>query len=303
MYLSALAITATACNPSAKTEKESDVAVKKSDISEIEGLFLPEGAVRSDKYVFVSNVGKDFNPLDKDGDGFISRHKQDGTIDSLHFIPQNDTLHSPKGMGVVGNILYVTDIDVLKGYNLKTGEKTFSLDFASENTVLLNDIAVKDDSTLFVSAMDIGKVFQVNIKNPAYKLIIEKPRPNGLYWDAENKLLYLGMFGREENANGENGDIGVISFEKDVPEYTQLSTYQGNIDGVVKVNNTLYFTDWLTRGDKGALLALDLTSSKIDTITTDGIFGPGDFYFDKESEFFYLPKMRENKLMVLKSRY
>lgn len=300
MYISALAITATACNSSEKAERESDVAVKKYDISEIDGLFLPEGAVRSRNYVYVSNVGKHFNPLDKDGDGFISRHNLDGTIDSLYFIPVNDTLHSPKGMGVIGNVLYVTDIDVLKGYNLDTGEKTFSLNFASENTVLLNDIAVKDDSNLFVSAMDIGKVFQVNIQNPDYKLIIEKPRPNGLFWDAENKLLYLGMFGREENANGENGDIGVISLENNVPQYTQLSTYQGNIDGVTKVDNTLYFTDWLTRGDKGALLGIDLASSKIDTITTEGIIGPGDFYFDKESESFYLPKMRENKLIVLK---
>lgn len=290
LYISFAAAIFSGCN--------SPVENKEATENEVSGLLLPEGAVRSGQYIYVSNVGREFKPLDKDGDGFISRHNLDGTIDSTRFIPLNDTLHSPKGMGVIGKTIYVTDIDVLKGYNLQSGEKIFSMDFSMENTSLLNDIAVKNDSTLFISAMDIGKIYEVNLKTQSYKLVLEKPRPNGLFWDKENESLYLGMFGREENANGDHGDIGVIAMKDSIPVYTELTGYQGNIDGVTKFNNTLYFTDWLSKGDKGSLLSLDLTTLKIDTLLQNGIFGPGDFYFDEESENFYIPKMRENKLLI-----
>lgn len=266
----------------------------------IEGFSLPEGAVKAGEFMYISNVGVEFNPLDKDGDGFISRVDEKGAIVELKFLPVNDTMHSPKGMAVINNILYVTDIDRLKGYDLTSKEKVFDLDFSEEKTQLLNDITVKDDSTLFVSGMDIGKVFSVNVKNPSYANIIDLKNPNGLYWNKENGLLYVGLFGRMDDANGENGDIGVISFDNDSVVYKQLSTHQGNIDGVTLVGGDLYFTDWLTHGEKGGeLMKLNIASGEVKEVSNHIINGAGDFYFDKENKKFWIPKMRENKVLII----
>ncbi len=268
----------------------------------IDGFSLPEGAVSDGQFIYISNVGKNFKPLDKDGDGFISKLTPDGKIVALHFLPSSDTLNSPKGMAVINHILYVTDIDRIVGYNLSNKKKVYDLSFAQEGTQLLNDLAVRDDHTLFVSAMDIDKIFVVTVDTPAYTLMkLDQPikKPNGLFWDASTRKLYLGMFGREGNANGKKGDIGVISFDKGYPQYNQLSDYQGNIDGVLVMDNTLFFTDWLAYGpSKGTLRSMDLTTKEVKDVIDEKIDGSGDFYFDEKTGNVWIPMMKENKVLI-----
>ncbi|WMJ72306.1 SMP-30/gluconolactonase/LRE family protein [Cytophagaceae bacterium ABcell3] len=266
---------------------------------EIDGFALPEGVVQHEKYLYVSNVGKKFEPLEKDGDGFISKMNEDGDVIDMHYLPLNDTLHSPKGMGVVNNVLYVTDIDRLKGFDLTTREKVFDLDFSREKTLLLNDIAVKNDSALFVSAMDIGKIYEVDLTSKSYRVIQEVQKPNGLSWDAEEHILYVGMFGREDNANGNNGDLGMITFAGDAVLYEEISSYQGNIDGVAIDNGHVLFSDWLAYGDKGGIKMLDLATGEIKAISDHKIDGPGDFFYNPISKKLWIPKMKENKILVI----
>jgi hypothetical protein len=279
-----------------------------NDFSEIEGFNLPEGAVSDGKFIYISNVGKDFKPLDKDGDGFISKLSLDGKILELKFLPQNGKLDSPKGMAIVNNVLYVTDIDKILGFDLTDQKKTFELNFEAEKTLLLNDLTAKDSSVLFVSAMDIHKIFQVNISDtPKYswlRITPEIKKPNGLFWDEANKKLYLGMFGREDNANGSKGDIGFISFDNDQQaSYTELTSYQGNIDGLALVGNKLFFTDWLAYGKdgkQGTLKMLDLNTKAVKDVIENKIDGAGDFYLDEKKSTVWIPKMRDNKLLIKK---
>ncbi|MFN6946527.1 MAG: hypothetical protein ACK4ND_16390 [Cytophagaceae bacterium] len=263
------------------------------------GFALPEGTLADQGSIYISNVGKEFKPLDKDGDGFISKLTSDGEIVDMRFLPVRDTLHSPKGMGVANNVLYVTDIDRIKGYDLDSRKKVFDLDFSEEKTLLLNDITIKNDSILYVSAMDIDKVYEVNLSTPSFKEIISLKKPNGLYWDRPNEKLYVGMFGREEGGNGERGDIGVITFENDKATYTELSSHQGNIDGLHLKGNKLIFTDWLSRGEHGGIQILDLASGEISDLTEHQINGPGDLYYDSSKNRLWIPKMRENKVLMI----
>lgn len=275
---------------------------KTDKITEIEGFALPEGACADNDYIYISNVGKEFKPLDKDSDGFISKvDKATGKVVDLNFLPKNDTLHSPKGMAIIKNILYVTDIDRIVGFDLNTQETVFELDFSEENTVLLNDLSVKDYSTLFVSAMDIGKVFEVDLKSNSYKAILAIPKPNGLCWSEANKTLFIGQFGRDNNSNGDKGDIGKLVFNADTSVFETITTHQGNIDGVTLINDTLYFTDWLSKNGKGSLHYIALTSpNQVHEAADLNIDGPGDFHYDASTETFWLPKMRENKVIYFK---
>ena len=64
--------------------------------------------------VFVGNVGEKLEPLNKDNDGFISKLDKSGKIIEKKFL---SNLNAPKGMNTINGVLYVVDIDTLKGFN------------------------------------------------------------------------------------------------------------------------------------------------------------------------------------------
>jgi streptogramin lyase len=62
-------------------------------------------------------------PLAKDGNGYISRVRADGSM-QRHWIRGGDNgvmLHAPKGMAFVGELLWVADIDVLRVFDRRSG--------------------------------------------------------------------------------------------------------------------------------------------------------------------------------------
>jgi sugar lactone lactonase YvrE len=88
------------------------------------GFATPESVLHdttADVYL-VSNING--TPLDKDGNGFISRVSPDGEVLDLKWIDGADagtTLNAPKGMAISGGQLYVTDIDCIRMFNQATG--------------------------------------------------------------------------------------------------------------------------------------------------------------------------------------
>ncbi|MDN5203454.1 gluconolaconase [Fulvivirgaceae bacterium BMA10] len=92
--------------------------------------------------LYVSNING--TPTDKDGNGFISRVNLDGTIDNLQWVTGLD---APKGMGISGDKLYVTNITELVEINLADG--TISNRYEVEGAQFLNDVAVADGNVYF----------------------------------------------------------------------------------------------------------------------------------------------------------
>ena len=90
----------------------------------VNGFKTPE-SVRYDSagdVFYVSNING--SPVAKDNNGFISRMKPDGTIDSLELIAggrNGVTLNAPKGLALIGDTLWVADIDAVRAFNVRTG--------------------------------------------------------------------------------------------------------------------------------------------------------------------------------------
>jgi len=137
---------------------------------EITGFDYPESVLVDGNRVAVSNVGKQPLPMEKDGDGYISLLNTDGKILEKEFVKG---LHSPKGMAFVrhglGGTLYVADVNEIKGFNSNSKKEVFSL--AIEGAMFLNDIAKKDDKTLYVSGSDSGKIYEVDVASKKYKVV------------------------------------------------------------------------------------------------------------------------------------
>jgi len=128
-------------------------------------------------------------PDAKDGDGFIAKVGLDGAIIDTQWVVGMD---GPKGMGMVGNLLYVSNIDEVVEIDVNTGEITNR--FAVEGASFLNDITVDAAGTVFISDSNNNKIFALS--NGAVALWREGDDlggPNGLL--AEDGRLMVASFG------------------------------------------------------------------------------------------------------------
>lgn len=156
---------------------------------------------------FVSNTG---SGDDDQSHGFISRLKNDGTIDSLRFIVDGQngaTLHTPRGLAVLGGTLWVADGKTLRGFDKRSGKSLGEVDFSQLDAELLNDVALGPEGSLFVTdtrARDgAGEIFRIpqltvegRSRNPqrAGSSNANFEGPNGITWDRVGGRYLVASF-------------------------------------------------------------------------------------------------------------
>ncbi len=161
-------------------------------------------------HIYVSNInGKS---TDKDNNGFISRLSLDGEIIDLKWI---EGLSAPKGMAIVGNRLYVTDINQLVEADLEKGEITRRYD--AEGSEFLNDAAADDSGNVYVSDMSADIIYKLE-KGVMTAWLREDwlDHPNGLFFS--DGRLYIGCSGfirAVDTATGETAETIDTGFSID----------------------------------------------------------------------------------------
>ena len=268
-------------------------------VKEVSGFENPESAVSDGTDIYVSNLGKDLKPSQRDGDGYISRLKKDGTVLEMKYITG---LNAPKGMVFIGKNLYVADVDKVLGFELATKKKIFELPI-NDRVLFLNDIVVRDNTTLYVSGTDVNKIYEIKLgATPTYKALALAnitPGPNGLWFDRPSSKLYVVGMGAD---NKSNGRFGCVNLAGATPTYEELSTTNGVYDGVCLSGGELYFTNWVTMGQNvGVLQSFNLTSKQTTNLVTEKFGGPADFSVAGTGELF-LPRMTENKVSIYKKK-
>lgn len=111
---------------------------------------------QADVYL-VSNV--EGRLAEADGEGFISRLAPDGTVLELEWIggeAAGAVLDAPKGMALVGDKLYVADINKVRSFDRQTGKPIGQV--LIESATFLNDVAVAPDGKLYVSDSGFAQV-------------------------------------------------------------------------------------------------------------------------------------------------
>ena len=117
-------------------------------------------------------------------------------------------LDAPKGLAIHGDTLWTTDIDVLRAFDRFSGKPLGEIDLKPKGAVLLNDIAVGPDGTIYVTdtgiiMSEIGviyvggdKVFAIgpnrSISVVAHGNVLG--RPNGVTWDSTGKRWVVVSF-------------------------------------------------------------------------------------------------------------
>ena len=161
-----------------------------------EGLNAPESAyLEPDSgLLFVSQIGlrPDGTPMDKDGNGVISKFARDGKVVAANWVTG---LNSPKGMRSHGGTLWVSDVDEVVAIDIASGAiKSRTL---IEGAKFLNDVATGPDGSVYVSDMLTSKIHR--IKDGKVSTWAEGDQleyPNGLL--VEGDSLVVAAWGKPE---------------------------------------------------------------------------------------------------------
>ncbi|EAH4618745.1 ATP-binding protein [Campylobacter jejuni] len=254
---------------------------------EFDNFKNPESIFVDKNYVYVSNVGEKFEPLAKDNDGFISKLDKNGKVLEYKFLTH---LNAPKGMMEIGKTLYVVDIDVLRGFDLKTKKEIFNLPI--KGAIFLNDIEKLDDNTLLISDTGTGLILKVNLKTKQYdellKLDLAKfGGPNGLYLDKKEHKLFIAGY----HPNGTSGGV-VLSYDLNKKELNIIRNKKESYDGIVPYKDGLLVSSW---GNNLNGLVYDLENGKATKLDLPSMKGPADIFI--ENNILWIPKMVEGKIL------
>lgn len=169
-------------------------------------LMTPESVLydKERDIIYVTNVN--MNPWEKDGNGFLSKMDTEGNIVELEWVSGFD---GPKGMGLVGNSLFVADLDKLVEINVDEGKVVKKHEFP-EGTAL-NDITTGDDGTVYASSSPTEEVFKW--KNGEFEVIVGEDlgRPNGLFFEPGRLLMLTSTSGELKNINLNTKEITTLA--------------------------------------------------------------------------------------------
>lgn len=259
-------------------------------IWETPGLSNPESVIyhtQSD-ILLVSNING--SPIEKDGNGYISKIMLDGTILNKQWVVG---LNAPKGLAIHDNTLYVADIDTLVMIDIPSGNIINRYQVADAK--FLNDVVANKEGDVFVSDTLLNRIHRWH--NGQFKLWLESPElenPNGLHVEGEN--LILGTWGVMTDGFETKipGHLKSISI-KDKSINSLGGTPIGNLDGVESNGKDGYYvTDWMV----GKLYSINKKGTA--SLLLELEQGLADHEVILNQNLILLPMMKNDKLVAYK---
>lgn len=258
-----------------------------------DGFAEPESVLydpAADVYL-VSNLNG--APDDHDDNGFISRVSPEGKVLALKWIDGarlEVELHAPKGMAIVGDVLYVADIDCIRKFNVHSSASLGAI--AVSGASALNDVAAAPDGTVFftdLGARAIGERLEPTGQDAIFKLVRDQPRPvlrgkplnqpNGVWADASG--VWVVTYGSNEIFEVKSGS-----------KARAQKLPSGALDGVIKANDgRMYVSSW----DTNQILAGELGGEF--EVAYD-IESPADIGYDPKRNWLLIPIPFDNAIKL-----
>ena len=280
-----IALTATAANAA-------------QDQSSVQNLQLPESVYEDvgSGLIFASNIGggpaKAETVVAKDGDGFISLLNADGTVLTERFLPRDGapTLNGPKGMAMLGRILWVADIDRVVGFDVQQRQQIAEIDLSDQHVTFANDLLAVGGHLLCSDTVG-GRVLSIDPgQDPgrdrvAIAVRAAVPGANGLAIAPDGRLVVAQtMF------DGSAGRVMAVAADADAG--IALPFPEGMWDGVaVGADGAVYAGDWTSH----AVWVLPAGATQAKKLAGD-IQGPADFCLLHDGASLLIPDMPGAKI-------
>lgn len=249
-----------------------------------EGIATPESVYVDEASGFVFTSQMDGAPDARDGNGRIAKLAGDGTVISSSWVTG---LNAPKGLRSHNGTLWAADLDEVLGIDIASG--TITSRVKVDGALMLNDVAVGADGTIYVSDMMPSRIYA--IRDGKASVFAEGEHieyGNGLIVDG-NRLV-VGGWGKPKP-----------DFSTDVPGHLfalDLQTRQKTLITPKPFANI----DGLERDGRGGYIVSDFVAGKVMQVSATGevrelrSFMPGtaDIAFVPGANVLIIPHMNEN---------
>lgn len=253
------------------------------------GFIQPESSVFDPLHnqLIVSNING--GPLEQNAKGFLSLVSPEGQVKDLHWF---DGLDAPKGMAIIGDQLFVSDVTQLRVINTTSGKIEASI--PAQGAVLLNDVTASHD-TVWVSDMMTHSIWRYH--GGQFERFVQDEvlnHPNGLYFDGNRLVVATWGQGIQADFSTQSaGGLMSIDLETKIISPIKGAESLGNLDSVTRIGNTLVTNDWIT----GKVYAVKPNQDT--KVVAQYATGLADISFAGTTA--YLPMMMDGKLRAVKA--
>lgn len=256
------------------------------------GLATPESVLHDEQadIYLVSNVNG--APLEHDDNGFIARVRPDGTFEASRWIDaaaDDVTLNAPKGLAILGDTLFVADIDSVRAFHRLSGAPLGVR--GVPGATFLNDLASGADGALYVTDTGVDASFAPNGTEAIYRLV-------------GDSVTAIARGEQLHSPNGiviEDGAVVMVPFASDVVTRflsdgtvdTVATLPGGQLDGIVHTADGGYVvSSWET----GSLyrIAPDGTVSTL----ADSLDAPADIGYDERRARVLVPLFTTHRVVA-----
>ena len=252
---------------------------------EIDGFSAPSGSLITDDAFYIANRGSSEDPQERDG--FISRIVKNSGVVETNFI---DDLVNPGGMAQIADVLYVCDIDTIRGFT--KGEEVFNLKI--EGAQSLGDITTLGSEVLLASDPSRGTIWRIDLlSRVAEEFARIDPSlgsPNGLL--AKGERLLITTFDPAGKTDGR-----VLSMDLKSREISIFADMKGVFYGIARgKDGEILISDWGEDLLSGKIWRID-ANGQIRKINLGAMQRPADISSD--GKVLLIPKTLENKVELI----
>lgn len=243
-----------------------------------------------EKVYFISSVNGEAETADNNG--FITKLDPNGKLLNLKFIQGGKgdvTLHAPKGMALVEHVLYVADLDTLRGFDTTTGKPVLALTIrtpAASPTALpqasLSDVTFDGKGHLYCSDQKANTIYRVDLATKTFSVLVTNRALAG-----PSGLVVHPRSGQIIAVSWDKGKISEISPEGVVTELFSNGFFSSRFQNLRGVD----FDRW------GNMYVSDFTTGKVWRMSWDKRFqviaeflpSPGDLSIDRANNLILVP--------------
>ena len=279
------------CGREGPAEEEARPAVSPGHgLLTVEGVgFETPASVLHDEAIdiyLVSNVNGGL--LERDGNGFISRMNPAGHLIGLRWIEGGKDgveLNAPKGMAILGDTLFVADIDCVRLFNRRSGDPMGSV--CPEGAVNLHDLVVKRRGPLYVTDRS-GVLFAIE-GDGSYSEVLrgdDLGEPTGIATSARGVFV----------AGFQNRSVSQL-WPEELKPFVRGRNWK--LDGLtITEDGSFVFTNW---ADSTLLYIQSSQGGSKGNIFTllQGVPSPGDIGYDRKRDRILVPVLDHNRVFFI----